>query len=95
MQHQSAIHQSRANNFILVGHIDKKFRNVARRSSQRRIAGAHDANAFEQTHPAIRLEAKIRDVRRGSFFENIDQRVINIVWQLEHGPGLPIRRDIV
>ncbi|HEX7568968.1 MAG TPA: hypothetical protein VF492_00545, partial [Verrucomicrobiae bacterium] len=90
VQLQCAVSKSGANNFTSVRNVHEKLRHVAGGFAKSRIARTRHANAFEQTHTAIHLQTKIRDVGGGHSFEKINQGMFNIVRQLKLGLVLPI-----
>ncbi len=75
-------------------HVHKKISNVARRAAERRIARTHHADSFEPTHAAIHFEAKIGDVVGGDLLENVNQRMPDVIGQLQNGLFLPAGGDL-
>src|SRR5213078_3196260 len=51
------------------------------------------ADALQQTHSGVHLEAKIRDVRRSGFLEMFHQDPRYITWKLARSFVVPFRKD--
>src|SRR6185437_10375764 len=73
----------------------EKFSDIARDAAQSGVAGANDPDAVEQAEAAIHFEAEIGDVGRGSFFENVDERMLEVIGKLQDRFGLPIGGDLL
>ena len=78
-----------ADNFAGVRHIHKKIGNLAGGAAKFRIARTRHADAVKQAHAAIHLQAKVGDVGGGNCFEKVNQRVADVIGQLQRGLFLP------
>jgi hypothetical protein len=71
-------------------HVHIKFRDIAGGAPQIRAARTCHLDAIEQTHAAIHLQAKVGDASGGDGFENIYQRMADVVGQLQRRCVLPV-----
>ena len=89
MQLQTFIYKTGANNLTFVRNIRKKIWNIAGRSPQSRITRTHNPDAIKQTHVPIHRQTKVRDGVNGSFFENFNCWVVEVIRQLQRSFFLP------
>ncbi len=93
VQFQRSVHETCADNFARVRDIHEKVGNIAGRSTKIRVARTHHANALKQAELMVHLQAEVGDVGSGNIFENFNQRLAEIIRQLERSFLLPAGGD--
>src|SRR5580700_2326015 len=72
VEQQFAFDVTGPDNFTLVGHVDIVVVDLACRFPKGRIARAHNADALQESHPLVHLEAEIGDVPGVRLLERLD-----------------------